>query len=145
MRSFVICALLLAAVLAYDFTKPENGNELKATLKDEGDTTFVVFFHAVEYSTGDEEEDKKIQNIVKDMKEDVQKDCTKESLKDSDYTYIDVEIELDGTTEKEALFGQLMIELGFEEEGAEGDDAAADDAAAEDAPAEEEPAARRNL
>ena len=136
-----MCALFLAAVMAYDFTKPENGNELQATLKDEGDTTFVVFFHAVEYEGETEEETKKIQNIVKDMKEDVQKNCTKEGLKDADYTYIDVEVELEGTTETEALFGQLLIDLGFEEEAAEegAEDAAGDDAAAE------EPAARRNL
>ena len=136
-----MCALLLAAAFAYDFTKPENGNELKATLKDEGDTTFIVFVHAVSY------EDEDQSDVVKDMKEDVQKACTKESLKDEDYTYIDVEVELDGATETEALFGQLMIELGFEEEGAaaeEGDAAAeGEEGAAEEGA--EEPAARRNL
>ena len=146
MRTVVICALLLAAVLAYDFTKPENGNELKATLKDEADTTFVIFVHAVEYEGEDDEETKKINNIVKDMKEDVKKDCTKEGLKDEDYTFIDVEIELEETAETEPLFGNLLVELGFEEPAAEGDDAAAegDDAAAEEGAAEEgaeEPAA----
>ena len=87
------------------------------------------------------------------MKDNIKKECTKLELKDSDYTYIDVEIELDGTAEKEASFGTILQELGFEEEAAEGDeaagdDAAADDAAADDAPADDAPAddaGRRNM
>ena len=116
----VVLALLAFSAFAYDFSKPANGNELMATLKDEKNTTFVVFFHATAYE-GDDDEAKKIQETVKDMKEDVQKNCTNEGLKDNDYTYIEVEIELDGTTEKdqENAFGNLLLDLGFEEKSSD--------------------------
>ena len=106
----VLFALLALSAYAYDFSKPESGDELRATLKDEKNTTFVIFFHAPEYEGEDEDETKKIQDMVKDMKEDVQKNCTSAGLKDSDYTYVDVEIELEGTKEKEAEkgFGTLL-------------------------------------
>jgi len=105
----LVLAVLACAYGAYDFTKPENGNELKATLKDEKDTTFVVFFRADKY-TGTTEEDKRVAEIVKNITEEVRKKCTDQGLKDTDYTWIDVEIELDGTKEKNAKknFGKLL-------------------------------------
>jgi hypothetical protein len=43
--TFLLLALLACtSFAAYDFTKPNDGTELKATLKDEKDTTFIVFF-----------------------------------------------------------------------------------------------------
>ena len=134
--TIIALALVLACSMAYDFTKPANGDELKATLKDEKDTTFVIFFHADKYE-GDTDEAKKLKEVVKDIKDDVQKNCTSEGLKDSEYTFVDVELELDGTKEKEALFGKLLKDLGFEE--------ASDDAAAGDDAAPAEEAARRSL
>ena len=140
--TIIALALVLATSMAYDFTKPANGDELKATLKDEKDTTFVIFFHADKYE-GDTDEAKKLKEVVKDIKDDVKKNCTSEKLAESDYTFIDVEIELDGTKEKEASFGKLMKDLGFEEASEDDADKPAEGEAAEGeaaAPAEGEAA-----
>ena len=112
----LILALLACAYGAYDFSKPENGNELKATLKDEKDNTFVVFFRADKYPTATDE-DKRVNELIKNITDEIRRKCTDQGLKDTDYTWIDVEIELDGIKEKNAKknFGKLLQDLGFEE------------------------------
>ena len=142
----ILAALLLSIVFSYDFTKPENGNELLATLKDE-EGVWIVFFHAIDYE-GD------LAETVKNMKDQVTKECKALELGEEDYNYIDVEIEIADGAEAEPLFGTFLQTLGFEEE-APADDAAADEEGADDAAAEEgaeegaaeegaeEPAARR--
>ena len=105
----LILAILACAYGAYDFSKPDNGNELKATLKDEKDTTFVVFFWADKYPSATDE-DKRVNELVKSISDQVKAKCTEQGLKDTDYTWIDVEIELDGIKEKNAKknFGKLL-------------------------------------
>ena len=113
----VLLALLACTTLAaYDFTKPNDGNELKATLKDERDTTFIVFFRT-DYSKDTTPEGKANTELVKNITEEVKKKCTDQGLKDSDYSWIDVEIELQGTKEKDPkkTFGALLKDLGFED------------------------------
>ena len=117
--AIVLLALLAAVALSYDFTRPESGAELKATLKDEKDQTFVVFFHDDVYEGDDKKDSAK---LLKDLKEDVQKECTKLGLKDSDYTYIDVEIKCkegketlgDKPEDKKKTYAKLLETLGFE-------------------------------
>ncbi len=105
----LLLALLACAYGAYDFSKPENGNELKATLKDEKDSTFIVFFKADKYPTATDE-DKRTNELVKGAADQVKAKCTEQGLKDTDYTWIEVEIELDGVKEKNAKknFGKLL-------------------------------------
>jgi len=115
--TFVLLALLVCGSLAaYDFTKPNDGNELKATLKDERDTTFIVFFRT-DYSKLTTDEGKKNAELTKNITEEVKKKCTDQGLKDTDYTWVDVEIELTGTAEKDdkRKFGKLLADLGFED------------------------------
>ena len=117
--TFLLLALLACTSLAaYDFTKPNDGNELKATLKDEKDTTFIVFFRT-DYTKDTTPEGKANAELSKAIVEQVKSKCTGQGLKDTDYSIIDVEIELAGTTEKDPKksFGKLLSELGFEEQG----------------------------
>lgn len=113
----LLAALVCTSFAAYDFTKPQDGNELKATLKDEKDTTFIVFFRT-EYKT-DTPEGKAAQELSKGIVEQVKAKCTAQGLKDTDYSLVDVEIELTTgqTTEKDPKksFGKLIAELGFED------------------------------
>lgn len=126
---FVVMAVVCS--LGYDFTNPKNGDELIATLYDEKQDNFIVFFHAPLYE-GEEDAAKAAQDLVDNMKSDIKSECSKFGLEAEDYTFIDVEIELDGTKEKDAkhYFGEFLWDLGFEEEQteapADGADAAAD-------------------
>ena len=115
----MLALLACGTFAAYDFTKPNDGNELKATLKDERDTTFIVFFRT-DYTKDTTPEGKANAELVKNITEEVKKKCTDQGLKDSDYSWIDVELELTGTAEKDPKrsFGKLLADLGFEDKPA---------------------------
>ena len=79
--SLLLIALVAVSISAYDFTKPDTGSELQATLKDERDQTFIIFFKAGAYE-GDDENSKTASKAAKDMKDDVTKACNKYGLKE---------------------------------------------------------------
>ena len=117
----VIClmALICVAMAEKDWTRPPNGKELNATLRGETDKTWMIMF-----TTKYEDESSLAFKTARDMEDDVKKNCSALNLVEkTDYIYFEVNIEMDGTNEKdqENLFGPLLVELGFEsgDEGAD--------------------------
>ena len=105
-------ALMCLAMAERDWTRPPNGKELNATLRGETDKTFMILF-----TTKYEDESSLAFKTARDMEDDVKKNCSALNLVEkTDYIYFEVNIEMDGTNEKDQknLFGPLLKELGFE-------------------------------
>jgi hypothetical protein len=73
--TFLLLAAIACTSFAYDFTKPNDGNELKATLKDEKDSTFIVFFRT-DYTKDTTPEGKANAELAKGIVEQVKAKCT---------------------------------------------------------------------